>query len=83
MEKEMDMDIQLFLRYYIELLKEKYNDTLKGPEDETEEDKIFREGKNFAYYDALDLFDNLINIRGYDKKPFGVIVPELGKKADI
>lgn len=79
----MEEDIQLFLRYYIELLKEKYNETLIGPEDETEGDRAFREGKNFAYYDALDLFENLIKIRGYDTKPFGVIAPELGKKADI
>jgi len=81
--RKMDDSFENFMGHLIELIKELYNNTLKGPENESEGDRIFREGRNFAYYDVLDLIQSQIKGYGYDTKPFGVIVPELGKKADI
>lgn len=81
--RTMDESFENFIAYLIELLKEKYNDTLHVPEDESESKRSFRDGLNLAYYDVLDLIQSQLEAFGYDTKPFGVIVPELGKKADI
>ncbi len=53
----MDEQLKGFLQDIIILLHEKYNDTLQNGENESDVDKDFRIGKNFAYYDILDLIE--------------------------
>ncbi|GGJ64681.1 hypothetical protein GCM10008982_12490 [Anoxybacillus voinovskiensis] len=46
----------------ITLIQEKYNETLTAPTDESAEDKSFRLGSNFAYFDVFDLIESQLTI---------------------
>jgi Mg2+/Co2+ transporter CorB len=76
---DMDQYLKDFLDDLIKILHEKYNDSLRAEEDESELDKSFRSGCSFAYYDALELIESQLKAFGYDTKQFGVITPEYGK----
>ena len=39
-------------------MQEKYNDSLKEADNENENDKAFRQGANFAYFDTLDIIES-------------------------
>lgn len=79
----MDEQLKGYLHDLIILLHEKYNDTLEDIENEKDDDKVYRTGKNFAYYDALDLIESQLNTFGYDVKQIGKIAPNLGNKASL
>lgn len=76
----MDNQLKDFLGDLITLIQEKYNETLVAPEDESDEDKCFRLGKNFAYYDVLDLVESQLLSLGLNPDIFGKISPKLGEK---
>lgn len=69
-----------FIRDLISLIQERYNTTLIEQVDESETDKAFRLGCNFAYFNDLDLIESQLNNFGIDFKSFGVIKPVLGQR---
>ncbi|KKO55021.1 hypothetical protein [Paenibacillus sp. DMB20] len=76
----MDKQLKDFLGDLITLIQEKYNETLVVPEDECAEDKSYRLGSNFAYYDVLDLVESQLSAQGFDPDFFGKISPIIGEK---
>lgn len=76
----MDNQLKDFLGDLITLIQEKYNETLVAPEDESVEDKCYRLGQNFAYYDVLDLVESQLLSQGFEPDLFGKISPILGEK---
>ncbi|WP_066324798.1 hypothetical protein [Anoxybacteroides amylolyticum] len=76
----MDEQLRVFLEDLITLIQEKYNETLTVPADESAEDKFFRLGSNFAYFDILDLIDSQLIAHGLDSNSLGKISPTLGEK---
>ena len=69
-----------FLKDLMPLIQEKYNRTL-GPrqEGESEGDYQFRNGQNFAYYEALDLLYSQLLAFGVPTQELEPVVPELGQ----
>ncbi|ANB59939.1 hypothetical protein [Anoxybacteroides amylolyticum] len=76
----MDEQLRGFLEDLITLIQEKYNETLIVPTDESAEDKSFRLGSNFAYFDILDLIESQLTVHGLDSNFLGKISPTLGEK---
>ncbi|MBM6996915.1 hypothetical protein IM700_014755 [Paenibacillus sp. DXFW5] len=76
----MDKQLKDFLGDLIALIQEKYNETLIVPVDENSEDKCYRLGSNFAYYDVLDLVESQLLTQGFDSSTFEKISPILGEK---
>lgn len=77
----MDNGMKNFLNDLINILQEKYNDSLT--KDEVSDDKKeFSQGLNFAYYDTLDIIESQLKLFGYDIGDFGIIIPDLGKRVD-
>ncbi|MCZ0757182.1 MULTISPECIES: hypothetical protein [Anoxybacillus] len=76
----MDEQLMIFLEDLITLIQEKYNETLTAPTDESAEDKSFRLGSNFAYFDVLDLIESQLTVHGIDSNGIGKISPTLGEK---
>jgi hypothetical protein len=69
-----------FIKDLTTLYQEKYNETLCEEKGESEQDKVFRLGSNFAYYDCLNILESQLKVFDYDTGIFGVITPELGKE---
>ena len=76
----MDKQLKDFLGDLIALIQEKYNETLDVPVDESIEDKYYRLGLNFAYFDVLDLVESQLLAQGFDTNSLGKISPILGEK---
>ncbi|WCN36396.1 hypothetical protein [Aneurinibacillus uraniidurans] len=76
----MDEQFKYFLSDLITLIQEKYNETLIISLDESVEDKFYRLGSNFAYYDVLDLVESQVSAHGYKSSSFGKISPIIGEK---
>ncbi|MBO2945999.1 hypothetical protein JJQ72_18630 [Paenibacillus sp. F411] len=76
----MDKQLKDFLGDLIVLIQEKYNDTLDVPADESDEDKSYRLGLNFAYYDVLDLVESQLLSQGIASDSLKKISPTLGEK---
>jgi hypothetical protein len=76
----MDEQLRGFLGDLIALIQEKYNETLIAPPDECVEDKSYRLGSNFAYFDILDLIESQLTAHGLDTNSLGKISPTLGEK---
>jgi hypothetical protein len=76
----MDKQLKDFLGDLITLIHEKYNETLVVPAEESNEDKGYRLGSNFAYYDVLDLVESQLLSQGFDSNSFNKITPTLGEK---
>ena len=69
-----------FLKDLTLLIQEKYNNTLGGRcEAESETAYQFRNGQNFAYYDALDLLHSQLLAFSIPIQELEPIVPELGQ----
>jgi len=68
-----------FLRDYVRMLQDKYDDTLLAEEDGIQGMRGFHSGANFAYYDCLDTLELQLTAFGHDKDMFGQISPMLGK----
>lgn len=77
---KMDEQLKNFLGDLITLIQEKYNETLNVPLGENVEDKSYRLGLNFAYYDVLELVESQISAYGYDWSSSGKISPSIGEK---
>jgi len=76
----MDEQLKDFIKDFTSLIKEKYNETLVVPVDESDKDKCYRLGSNFAYYDVLDLIESQLLSQGFDPGLFEKISPILGEK---
>ncbi|MFC5468058.1 hypothetical protein ACFPPD_04950 [Cohnella suwonensis] len=76
----MDEQLRDFLSDLITHIQEKYNETLIGTKNENAEDKSFRLGSNFAFYDVLDLIESQLSTQGFDSSSLGKISPVLGEK---
>lgn len=76
----MDEQLKAFLKDLVTLIQEKYNETLIVPTDESAEDRYFRLGLNFAYFDILDLIESQLISYGIDSNCLGKISPTLGEK---
>lgn len=74
----MSSELKGFLDDLVEIIKEKYNDTLVGSDSETESTKQFRLGVNLGYYDILDIINSQLEVFGYDNSKTQTII--LGKK---
>jgi hypothetical protein len=79
----MNQELHHFIKDYIELLQEKYNQSLIQTEQaEHETDVAFAQGTTFAYYDALDLLKAQLESFGYEVKESELLnLPEFGKAA--
>lgn len=76
----MDKQLKDFLGDLITIIQEKYNETLIVPANESNENKGYRLGSNFAYYDVLDLVESQLLSQGFDTNSFDKITPMLGEK---
>lgn len=76
----MQNEMKNFLIDLICEIQEKYNHSLLPPKEEELEDKNYRLGVNFAYYDVLELIETQFNSFGYSEEDIGPISPILGKK---
>lgn len=76
----MNNELSFFLKDLITLLHEKYNQSLLEELNESDSDRAYRLGLNFAYYDILDIIDSQIDSFGYDKSNIGKITPIIGQK---
>ena len=77
-----NVELAAFLKDLVALIQEKYNDTLgPGREGESEADYQFRNGRNFGYYDALDLIRSQLHSFDIPAKELEPVVPELGQPA--
>ncbi|KJS13667.1 MAG: hypothetical protein VR67_03490 [Peptococcaceae bacterium BRH_c8a] len=77
----MDELMRNFIKDLVKLLREKYNISLSEVSGETEIEKSFRLGSNFAYYDALDIIESQFKSYGLDYESIGKVTPILGKLA--
>jgi len=72
----MDKSLHIFLRHLIHILQIKYNETLELEKKEIETGNA--SGLNFAYYSALDIIDQLLEMPlDYSRKGLGIIVPDM------
>lgn len=76
----MQNEMKNFLIDLICELQEKYNHSLLPPKEEGLEDKNYRLGLNFAYYDVLELIETQLKSFGYSEEDIGQIAPILGEK---
>lgn len=60
-------------------LQVKYNQSLMPTDHENQEEKNYRLGMNFAYYDVLDLIEAQLNAFGLNFVNIGKITPILKK----
>lgn len=72
--------MKYFLIDLIKEIQEKYNQTLTEIEEEDLEEKNYRLGTNFAYYDVLELIESQLRAFGYRLDEIGQITPTLGEK---
>lgn len=75
----MQDEMKYFLIDLIREIQEKYNKTLENVEKENLEEKNYRLGTNFAYYDVLELIESQLNVFGYRLDEFDQITPVLGE----
>jgi hypothetical protein len=73
-------EMKNFLIDLIYEIQEKYNQTLIPIEEEDLEEKNYRLGTNFAYYDVLELIESQLRAFGYKLDEIGQITPILGEK---
>jgi hypothetical protein len=78
----VENEMKYFLIDLIKEIQEKYNETLTELEEENLEEKNYRLGTNFAYYDILELIESQLNAFGFSTDEFGQITPVLGEKID-
>lgn len=76
----MSEELNFFLKDLINLLQEKYNESLSEAGEESDSDRSYRLGVNFAYYDALDMIESQLDSFGIDKSEIGMITPKIGQK---
>lgn len=76
MDKEL---LNCFLKDLVLEIQGKYNETLIPIDSERPEDKSYRLGCNYAYYDVLDLIHSQLKAFGIEGD-IGSTIPELGKK---
>lgn len=77
----MSQELDCFVRDYILILQEKYNDSLtQSQEFGSEVDNAFQKGVAFAYYDALDLIQSQLEAFGYDIETISKTLPEFGRR---
>ncbi|NCG68619.1 hypothetical protein GWJ21_11935 [Bacillus coagulans] len=77
----MQNEMKNFLTDLICEIQEKYNHSLSSfPKEEGLEEKNYRLGMNFAYYDVLELIEDQLKSFGYSEDNIGIITPILGKK---
>ena len=75
----MEKQLENFLGDLITLIQEKYNETLVAPTGESVEEKYYRLGSNFAYYDVLDLVESQLSVQTFNSETFKDISPTLGE----
>ena len=61
-------------------IQEKYKHSLLPTIEEGLEEKNYRLGENFAYYDVLELIETQLKSFGYSEEDIGHIAPILGEK---
>lgn len=76
----MNKQLNDFLNDLVIIIQEKYDETLNSPLNENAEDKLYRLGSNFGYYDVLDLIKSQVLAYGYDPSNLGEISPVIGQK---
>lgn len=76
----MNRELKAFLDDLIIILQEKYNDSLTAVESDNKEDRAFRQGCNFAYYDVLDIIELQLDALGLKDNIPHQITPTLGQE---
>ena len=76
----MNKELENFLSDLIILIQEQYNESLGPLVDENIEDKAFKLGSNFAYYDVLTLIESQLKVNQLELCGIKRISPTLGKK---
>ena len=71
--------LNCYLKDLVSAIQGKYNETLVPVDSESLEDRSYRLGCNYAYYDVLDLIDSQLKVFGIEGD-IGSIIPELGEK---
>ncbi|MFD1407743.1 hypothetical protein ACFQ49_06165 [Kroppenstedtia eburnea] len=69
----MESELQSFLSDLIDIIQEKYNDSLKNGDE-------FNNGLNFAYYDVLEIINSQLKVFNMDPDLFDQATPILGEK---
>ncbi|WP_142382840.1 MULTISPECIES: hypothetical protein [Bacillus] len=76
----MPIEMKNFLIDIISEVQEKYNQTLISDSNKSLEDKHFRLGANYAYYDVLELIETQLNLFSFQLDEVPHIAPVLGEK---
>jgi homospermidine synthase len=76
----MNGELNNFLQDLIILIQEKFNQSLVEESNESESDRSYRLGVNYAYYDVLDTIESQIESFGFEKDKLNKITPTLGQK---
>ncbi len=76
----MEPKMKNFLIDLINEIQESYNNSLLPTKEEGLEEKNYRLGVNFAYYDVLELIESQLKSFGYSVEDIGQITPILGEK---
>ncbi|MCL1988770.1 MAG: hypothetical protein FWG64_12510 [Firmicutes bacterium] len=76
----MQEETKNFIQDLIAEIQEKYNQSLIGNEEESLENKSYRLGSNFSYYDILDVIQSQLELFNIPQKDVDNIVPVLGEK---
>ena len=76
----MHAETRNFVNDLIMEIQERYNYSLLATEGENPEDKSFRLGSNFSYYDVLEIIQSQLNVFGFIMEEKGPIAPVLGEK---
>ena len=78
----MEEILKAYLADLIILIRDKYKETCVEVSGESDSEKCFRLGSNFAYYDVLDLIESQLQSFGIDRSQFGAIAPVMGEPID-
>ncbi|WP_449622908.1 hypothetical protein [Robertmurraya sp. Marseille-Q9965] len=76
----MHNEMKNFLVDLISEVQEKYNHSLVPTKTEGLEEKNYRLGANFSYYDVLEIIESQLISFGYTTEDIGKITPILGEK---
>ncbi|AZB44645.1 hypothetical protein CEF21_21435 [Bacillus sp. FJAT-42376] len=76
----MNNEMKNFLADLIMELQEKYNQSLISTDTESLEEKNYRLGMNFSYYDVLEVIESQLKSFGFGVEEINGITPILGEK---
>jgi hypothetical protein len=70
-------DVKNFIKDLVDIIQDEYNQSLLAAEEEQPEERAYRLGSSFAYYDVLDIIHSQMNAFGFNEEEISKIAPAL------